>query len=302
MERLEEERTFVTAGSPLDLSIDLAAVRSKEVVRVERLRVSPDGAPEHLLFEIDALLVRPGERVALLGANGVGKSTFIRQLIGAARGASMPGIQLSPQVQLGYYDQELDETASDDSLVDFVAARVDANDDLVRRRLINAGFAYADHHKVLARMSGGERARALFVVLSMRAPNFLILDEPTNHIDIEGKEQLEQQLMASRATVLITSHDRRFLDTVAQRFLWICDRRLIEVHDPAEFYAAPEALDAPSTRIDQAPDLPSGDVLTRIVELETLLEADRARKPKFQKQDVQRQWHEEIKRLYSMLD
>jgi ATPase subunit of ABC transporter with duplicated ATPase domains len=302
VERMEEGRTFVTSGSPLDLSLDLAAVRSKEIVRVEHLRVTPREAPAQLLFEIDSLLVRPGERIALLGANGVGKSTFIRALIGAARGSDTPGIRLSPQVQLGYYDQELDETASDESLVGFVTARVDASDDLVRRRLINAGFAYRDHDKALARMSGGERARALFVVLSMRAPNFLILDEPTNHIDIEGKEQLEQQLTSSNATVLITSHDRRFLDAVAQRFLWIYQGRLIEVNDPVAFYEAPESVHAPDTIREAPPPVKQGDVLTRIVELEALLEADRARKARFQKPELQRQWQEEIARLYVTLD
>ena len=89
-------------------------------------------------------------------------------------------------------------------------------------------------------MSGGERARALFVLLSLRAPNFLILDEPTNHIDIDGKEQLEAQLLESGAAVLITSHDRRFLDTVAQRYVLIRGKRLIEMTDPAAFYESPD--------------------------------------------------------------
>jgi ATPase subunit of ABC transporter with duplicated ATPase domains len=303
VERLEAERTFVTDGSPLDLSLDLAAVRSKEVVRVEQLHVAPADAPEHLLFDVERLLIRPGERIALLGANGVGKSTFIRQLIGVARGAETPGIRVSPQVQLGYYDQELDEATSDSSLLAFVSARVDAGDELVRRRLINAGFAYRDHDNALARMSGGERARALFVVLSLQAPNFLILDEPTNHIDIEGKEQLEQQLLESSAAVLITSHDRRFLDNVAQRFVLIRSRRLIEISDPAEFYDAPEAVGAGRrTRTTEPDERATEDVLARIVELEGLLEADRARKPRFQKPDMQRQWQEELTRLYDGLE
>src|SRR5262249_4977941 len=141
-DRLEAERTFVTDGSPLDLNLDLSTVRSKEVVRVEELRVAPAAAPEHRLFDIDLLLLRPGERVALLGANGVGKSTFIRRLIDAYRQretgespAVSANIRVSPQVRLGYYDQELDEAASESSLVDFVIQRVDVGDDAVRRRL-----------------------------------------------------------------------------------------------------------------------------------------------------------------------
>jgi ATPase subunit of ABC transporter with duplicated ATPase domains len=303
VERLEEERTFVTAGSPLDLSLELATVRSKEVVRVEQLRVAPADAPEHHLFDIELLLIRPGERIALLGANGVGKSTFIRQLIAVARGKETSGIRVSPQIQLGYYDQELDEATSESSLLGFVSARVDAGDDLVRRRLINAGFAYRDHDNALARMSGGERARALFVVLSIQAPNFLILDEPTNHIDIEGKEQLEQQLLESGAAVLTTSHDRRFLDTVAQRFVLIRNHRLIEISNPAEFYDAPEAAAAPGRRrSSDTNERAIEDALARIVELEGLLEADRARKPRFQKLDLQQQWQSELTRLYDELE
>ena len=304
-ERLEAEKTFVSQGSPLDLTLDLVSVRSKEVIRVEDLHVAPAAAPEHPLFDIDLLLIRPGERVALLGPNGVGKSTFIRMLTGAFRGADTAGIHVSPQARLGYYDQELDEATSDGSLIDFIIKQVDVTDDVVRRRLINAGFSYRDHDKRLAIMSGGERARALFIVLSLKSPNFLILDEPTNHIDIDGKEQLEDQLCNSGAAVLITSHDRRFLDTVAQRYLLIRDRRLFEVSDPAEFYSAPDDAvqphDAPS-RSMPAHRGANDDVLTRIVELESLLEADLARKPKFRKLDLQQRWRAELATLYPRLD
>ena len=304
-ERLEAEKTFVSQGSPLDLTLDLASVRSKEVIRVENLRVAPALAPEHPLFDIELLLIRPGERVALLGANGVGKSTFIRMLTGTFRGAAARGIHLSPQARLGYYDQELDEATSDGSLVDFIIKQVDVTDDVVRRRLINAGFPYRDHHKRLATMSGGERARALFIVLSLKAPNFLILDEPTNHIDIDGKEQLEDQLCNSGAAVLITSHDRRFLDTVAQRYLLIRGRRMFEVSDPAEFYAVPDNTAQPRHVAPASPPTGRGiddDVLARIVELESLLEADLARKPKFRKPDLQQRWRAELMTLYPRLN
>ncbi len=306
-ERMEAEKTFVSDGSPLDLSLQLAAVRSKEVLRVETLRVAPSAAPKHVLFDVDQLLIRPGERVALLGGNGVGKSTFIRRLIEVHRGAEASEIRLSPQVRLGYYDQELVEATAESSLVDFIINRVEVGDDLVRRRLINAGFPYRDHDKRLSSMSGGERARALFIVLSLRAPNFLILDEPTNHIDIEGKEQLEEQLCSSGAAVLITSHDRRFLDNVAQRFVLISGKRLVEVTDPTAFYESPETTMG-SSAIAAAGNSPSlrlaadEDALARIVELEALLDADLVRKPKFQKPELQQQWRDELQRLYARLD
>ncbi|HEY6598765.1 MAG TPA: ABC-F family ATP-binding cassette domain-containing protein [Pseudomonadales bacterium] len=304
-DRLEAERTFVTRGSPLDLTLDMNSVKSKEVVRIERLDVAPLAAPEVVLFNVELLLLRPGERVALLGANGAGKSTFIRLLTSVFRGADAAGIRVSPQARLGYYDQELDEATSDSTLVDFITRRVDVVDDVVRRRLINAGFPYRDHDKRLADMSGGERARALFIVLSLKTPNFLILDEPTNHIDIEGKEQLEAQLLESAAAVLITSHDRRFIDTVAQRFLLIRGRRLFEISDPAEFYDTPESVELPRAAAPVAPPTANSandDVLARIVELEAKLSADLARKPKFRKPELQQQWQAELDVLYRSLD
>ena len=320
VERMAEEKTFVTAGSPLDLTLDLAVVRSKEVIRVESLRVAPPAAPDHVLFDVESLMIRPGERIALLGANGVGKSTFIRMLIDVLRGGERQGIRSSPQVRLGYYDQELDEVTSDASLVDFIIERVDVSDDQVRRRLIAAGFPYRDHDKRLAAMSGGERARALFIVLSLNAPNFLILDEPTNHIDIEGKEQLEEQLLASGAALLITSHDRRFLETVAQRYVLIQRGRLVDVIDPAAFYAS--AVDSVSAEARMASISSTNstnsaahsaahrgakagaddDALARIVELESLLASDLARKPKFQKPSLQTQWRHELNTLYARLE
>ena len=135
--------------------------------------------------------------------------------------------------------------------------------------------------------------------------NFLLLDEPTNHIDIQGKEQLEQQILESSATVLITSHDRRFVDNIADRYLLIRDGQLAEIHDPADFYrlAPVTATDASQPVASDATATPATeeDLLNRIVELETLLAADLARKPKFQKPALQAAWREEIELLSKQL-
>lgn len=279
--RLEAERTFVSRGSGLDLDLAFGAMRAKEVLRVESMDVV---VAESMLFSVDQLLIRPGERVALLGANGSGKSTFIRALVNHFRGETAhDSIRFSPQVALGYYDQELDEAAAEMSLIGFVSRRANSEEELAKNRLIGAGFPYSEHGKSVLDMSGGERARALFVVLSLTRPNFLILDEPTNHLDVDGKEQLEVQLLESGAALLVTAHDRRFLDTVAQRFLCIDKGVMREVPDPGEFYLAPEPRH--DKRASGPPHIGqvSEDVLTRIVELEDKLDQDRARKPKFQK-------------------
>lgn len=143
----------------------------------------------------------------------------------------------------------------------------------------------------------------------MNAPNFFILDEPTNHIDIEGREQLEDQLRESGSTLLITSHDRRFIDNIAERFLTIEAGVLNEISDPGAFYARlKDWTDSDNKRIPREstervvvqPRAPE-DVLERIVALEQKLAEDLARKKKHQKPQLQAVWREEIKKLNEYL-
>ena len=315
--RLEEERVELPSANPLSMQVELTGARSRELVRVTNFDVTVGANVE--LFHIDDFLLRPRERVALLGTNGVGKSTFIKHLV-AAYGDHDQGmrsdVRFSPQAQLGYYDQELNEVAGSRSALDYVVARSRASEATVTRALIAAGFSYQALETPLTQLSGGERARVLFVVLSLATPNLLILDEPTNHIDIEGKEQLEQQLCASDAGVLITSHDRRFIETVAQRFLWITDGGITQLNDPAVFFdslldaaRATSGLGQPGDRgsasAAPAADLETDDVdqlLHRIDELERKLREDLARKPKFQKPARQSAWREELAVLNARLE
>jgi ABC-type multidrug transport system ATPase subunit len=153
----------------------------------------------------------------------------------------------------------------------------------------------------------------MFLALRLNRPNFLIMDEPTNHIDIDGKEELEAQLSESDATLLMTSHDRRFIDNVATRFLLVADGRLVEINDPETFYermleedgarAAPTRQARPASAPAAASEAPASDeqVLERIVELEALLAADLARKPKFQKPELQAAWRQELEELTGRL-
>ncbi len=303
IKRLESQRTFVSQGSALELQVDLSVSRSKEVVRLEGLTVTPGGLPGPALFEVEHLLIRPGERVALLGTNGAGKTSLIRMLTRACRGAAIAGIRVSEQTALGYYDQELDEAASESTIAEFLVERAPVGDAVVRSRLIAAGFAYRDHGKSMAVLSGGERARVLFVLLSLNRPNFLVLDEPTNHIDMQGRIELEQQLLASNAAVLITSHDRHFIDAVAQRFLLAGSGGLVEIGEPSGFYESatphrPRPTESGAVSIQSRSD----DPLARIIDLEALLAADLARKPKFQKPAMQAAWRKEIATLYGRLD
>jgi ATPase subunit of ABC transporter with duplicated ATPase domains len=300
-DKLEANKTFHTKGSGLSLALDAGSTKAKEIVRIENHSVE---VADRKLFQIEEFLIRPGERVALLGHNGVGKSTLIRSLMAN----NQPTIKLRPQTKLGYYDQELDEVRGRTSMLDFVINKAHVKDDVARRALINAGFEYAQHIKRIGSLSGGERARVLFVALSLEQPNFLILDEPTNHIDIEGKEQLEEQLCDSPAALLLTSHDRSFITKVAERFVWIRNGQMVEVNSPEPFFQSSPGTHIAAEVIQEQPvealssEGDDDNLLEKLVELEDKLNADRQRKPKFQKVALQQNWQQQIDALYERLN
>ena len=305
--RLEADRTEVSEGNPLDLELTLGDARSRRLLTAEHLTVHAGGdSAAPALLKVESLVVKPGERIALLGRNGAGKSSLIRTLLSAP--AEHPDIRFSPQVRVGYYDQELEGVNADVEMSRWLSHAADVSSERARNTLIHAGFPFARHDTRVSALSGGERARLLFLVQTLTRPNFLFLDEPTNHIDIEGREQLEASLLNTDAAVIVTSHDRDFIENVAERFLLIADGTLKELTQPARYHAAPEATappaDSPGSASPGAADFDDAgeDALARIVDLETLLEADRARKPKFQKPERQAAWAAEIAELYARLD
>jgi ATPase subunit of ABC transporter with duplicated ATPase domains len=312
VERLEEEKTFVSSGSPLELELSLGETRAKQALVLENHEVAIAG---RVLYRIADLVIRPGDRVALLGANGSGKTTLIRAIMASYQNSvAHPAIRFSPQSVVGYYDQELDEVSGGETLLAFACRRVEMLEQTVRTRLIRSGFPHDDHGKLVSDLSGGERARLLFVIHALNRPNFMILDEPTNHIDIAGKEQLETQLLESNATLIMTSHDRRFLNTLANRFLWIRDGALVEIPEAESFFRSCSdsqegereepiaAATADKTPKRNLPATESDLLLERIVELEAKLSDDQGRKPRFQKPALQARWQEELTQLYIRLE
>ncbi len=311
IDRLREEQTFVSRGSGLNLTLEVGSTRANRMLAIESEDIlAPDNKP---LFHIQNFMIKPGERVALLGHNGVGKTTLINTIMSqyqtAKEAMQSAGslVKFNPQCDIGYYDQEMDRLAPSLGLMETLRKHCHEPEASLKTALIKAGFPYKDLDKKMGVLSGGERARILFLILKLNQPNLLILDEPTNHIDIQGKEELESQLKESSAAVLMTSHDRRFLNNVAERYFMIADGQLQEINRPEIFYelAAPEPAKTANPNIQPRGSVSNGDgdeeVLARIVELESLLEADRARKPKFQKPKRQAAWQAELHELNQKL-
>jgi len=308
-ERLRDDRTFVSKGSGLDLKLQSDTIRAKSVLTLEGLKVTtPDAS--RLLLECEFHRIKPGDRIALLGKNGVGKSSTLNRILNAFTSPD-DSIRFNPNASLGFYDQELREFASNSGRFDWLRDRVDGADERIKHVLLEAGVAFTDFSRPVNTLSGGECARLMFMLFRLNQPNFLILDEPTNHIDVEGREQLEQQLIDSGATLLITSHDRRFIERIASRWWWINQESVREVHDLETFYTA--ITDDPQIKAHGAGQddsletnsdsqvLSEDKALERIETLEKLLTEDRARKKKFQKPAKQHAWEMELNQLWSSL-
>ena len=210
LEKPEEEK------SAMNLTLTPSVVSGKDVLSVEHLSKAFE---ENVLFTDISFEIKRGERVALIGPNGTGKTTILKilnQVIDADGG----GFRLGTNVQIGYYDQEQQVLHMEKNLMEEIA---DDYPDLTSTKIRNvlAAFLFTedDVFKRVGDLSGGERGRLSLAKLMLSEANFLILDEPTNHLDIVSREILEAALNHYEGTVLFVSHDRYFINKTATRIL-----------------------------------------------------------------------------------
>ncbi|MEB5695629.1 ATP-binding cassette domain-containing protein [Klebsiella aerogenes] len=304
--RLKDSQTELTAGTPWRLEVHGDALRADRLLEMENLPVPPaPGLPA--LFTTGLARLQSGDRVAIMGRNGGGKSSLLRLLWRQMQQpASEAGLRLHPRLHPGYYDQTLHQLADEASLLEALEP-FEPSPETRKRALISAGFGWARHGQKVSTLSGGERSRLLFVGLSLASYSLLLLDEPTNHLDMEGKEALAQTLREYPGGLLLVSHDRQLISQSCNRFWLIDENGLSEWHDVDEVYARlrdKERLQSPATQTPpQATtvDDMQEDLLERLVMLEQLLADDLQRKPKHQKPQLQAQWRQEIEEINTHL-
>jgi ATPase subunit of ABC transporter with duplicated ATPase domains len=210
-------------------------MHANHLVRIENFSVTVGEGQE--LFLVEDFAVAPGDRVAILGRNGAGKTTLLQAIVQAFQSGPRAEIKLHPRMVLGYYDQELRTLDANHTPFQHILQYCSQSVDRISAELIRAGFPHHRHHVPIRTFSGGEQARLHFLTLKLLQPTLMILDEPTNHIDVQGIEMLEEDLLASAGTVIFVSHDRRFVQQIASRFFLIHHGRLREIASIEPYYA-----------------------------------------------------------------
>lgn len=306
--RLKAAQTDVTPGSQWSLTLQGDSVRADRLLEMNDLSVSP-AAETPVLFSVPGARLKSGDRVAIVGRNGCGKSSLLRLLWQQFQSQQdNESVRLHPRVSLGYYDQTLQQLADNDSLFDALEPFA-PQPDVRKMALIGAGFPWIRHQQQVKTLSGGERSRLLFVGLSLARFSLLMLDEPTNHLDMEGKEALAQTLQTFSGGVLLVSHDRQLISQSCNRF-WFIERGVLsEWHDLEAINARiretavtwPTATITAQASTHPLPD-DSDSLLEKLLLLEQQLANDLARKPKHQKPHLQAQWRQEIDALILQLE
>ncbi len=202
-----DSKTFIAEFEPDRRSV-------KDVLTVRDLKIGYNEVLSTVNFDI-----KRGQHVAIIGGNGLGKSTLLKTIVGAI--PSLGGTYvIGGEVKIGYFDQQMAQFSSKSTVLDdFMSAFPHLTSFEARSALGAFLFTGNDVFKTVDMLSGGERVRLALCKIFKRKPNFLILDEPTNHMDILGKETLENMLADYEGTLVFVSHDRYFIKKVATNIL-----------------------------------------------------------------------------------
>lgn len=202
--------------SKVRIKFDSARPSGKEVLILKDLAV---GYPDKTMLKDISFQINKGDRVAIIGQNGIGKSTLLKTVMKQLPVKS-GAIKYGASLDIGYYDQELQGIDYSKTVIDTIWDRhKDMNEKDIRSILASFLFTAKDIDKKVSQLSGGQRARLTLTVLSMEHNNFLLMDEPTNHLDLDAKEVLEKALADYDGTLLFVSHDRYFINELANKIV-----------------------------------------------------------------------------------
>ena len=233
LEKIDRVEAPITHIENMRLSLDISKESGKDVLAVHNLSKSFD--EKHLFSNINFEIKR-GERVAIIGDNGTGKTTLLK-IINGLLPPDTGEIIYGSNVSIAYYDQEHQVLHMDKTLFDEISDTYpDMSNTQIRNILAAFLFTGEDVYKKIGDLSGGERGRVSLVKLMLSKANFLLLDEPTNHLDILSKDVLESALNSFPGTICYVSHDRYFINKTATRILDLTGNRLLNYIGNYDYY------------------------------------------------------------------
>jgi len=252
LEKMEQLERPVDDEKSASFSFTIGRPSGHEVLTAEKLAVGyGDGTP--VIRQISFRITR-GESVALVGPNGIGKSTLLKAI--ARRLPIQAGkLRYGSNVLIGYYDQNQADLSSNKRVLDELwDAYPDKTEKEIRTVLGNFLFSGDDVLKPVSALSGGEKARLALAKLMLQKANVLILDEPTNHLDLDSKQVLEQALIDYPGTILFVSHDRYFINRIATKLFELSSDGLTEYLGDYDYYIAKKAEMYELKRLEARPD------------------------------------------------
>jgi len=239
-------KTLVAPPSEHDkISFEFRADKTggNDVISVEDLSVYYDG---NKLFDKINFGIKKGERIFLLGANGCGKSSLFKAMLNLIDHGG--NVKLGSNISVGYYDQHQSDLNPDNTIFDEI---YDAYPEKTVTEIRNACAAFLfygeDVFKRVSTLSGGEKARVSLIKLMMSGSNFLMLDEPTNHLDISSKEALENSFSEYTGTMFIVSHDRYFINRLADKIFYMDENGITPYLGNYDYYLSKKVNTISST-------------------------------------------------------
>jgi ATP-binding cassette, subfamily F, member 3 len=220
IDKMEKVERPVLERRRMGLALRSAVRGGQRVIALEGVDVAFD-LDDPVLLDVELVIGR-GERVGVVGPNGAGKTALLRTLGGTLMPADGER-WIGSGIEVGYLSQAAAELPEDSSVIDALRVGRSMAEDTAVRRLMAFLFDYEQVRRPVRTLSGGERTRLAFLLLMEDAPNCLLLDEPTNHLDIDSIEALENALEHYDGTVVAVSHDRYFLDRIADRIVVVAD-------------------------------------------------------------------------------